>query len=414
VIVGWALLALGIGAAAAWVEYGTPEPTPVATIQVAYRITLPPPLEAAAAPEVLPAAGPAPTQPPQPAPPVLAAVPVPVAAPVPAPPVAEPEPAPPVLVALPAPPPPRPGPPQPVDAMTAAGAAPPATPVQVAATPAPPESRPAEPAAAPPPAPQAVAQAAARPPVRPAGRNGQPAWVANSRAFDANDRRKRIAIVLTDMGLSPAAADVAIRHLPPEVTLAFNTYANGVAQMVQRARADGHEVLLNLPMEPNGYPTIDPGPQTLLTRLSGRENIERLETVLKRASGIVGVNAHLGSRFTQSGDAMKPVLEALNERGLMYLDSRDAPRSVGGALAGELRLPRAINDRFLDIEPSREAIDARLAEIEQIAKDSGSAVAMGHPIPVTFERLTMWIPTLPGKGFVIAPITAIANRQGDR
>jgi polysaccharide deacetylase 2 family uncharacterized protein YibQ len=259
-----------------------------------------------------------------------------------------------------------------------------------------------------------VAQATVRPPVRPAGRSGQPAWVANSRTFDANDRRMRIAVVLTDMGISAAAAAVAIRHLPPEVTFAFNPYANGLTQIVRQARADGHEVLLNLPMEPNGYPTIDPGPQTLLTRLSAKENVERLDIILAKATGYVGVNEHLGTRFALSAEAMKPVLEALNERGLMYLDSRDSPRSVGAALATELRLPRAINDRFLDIEPSRDAIDARLAEIEQIARESGSAVAIGHPIPVTFERLTMWIPTLQGKGFVLAPITAVVNRQGER
>jgi polysaccharide deacetylase 2 family uncharacterized protein YibQ len=220
--------------------------------------------------------------------------------------------------------------------------------------------------------------------------------------------------VLTDMGLSAAAAEVAIRHLPPEITFAFNPYANGVAQIVQRARTDGHEVLLNLPMEPNGYPTIDPGPQTLLTRLSAKENVERLDLILAKASGYVGVNEHLGTRFSTSAEAMKPVLEALGEHGLMYLDSRDNPRSVGGAMASELRLPRALNDRFLDTEPSREAIDARLAELEQIARESGSAVAIGHPLPVTFERLTIWIPTLPSKGIVLAPITAVANRQSDR
>src|SRR5262249_53883478 len=97
---------------------------------------------------------------------------------------------------------------------------------------------------------------------------------------------------------------------------------------------------------------------------------------------------------------------------LMYLDSRDQQRSVGVALASELRLPRAMNDRFLDTEPSREAIDARLAEIEQIAREGGAAVAMGHPIPVTFERLTMWIPSLPGKGARAAPAPPGAHPPG--
>ncbi len=173
-------------------------------------------------------------------------------------------------------------------------------------------------------------------------------------------------------------------------------------------------MLINLPMEPLNFPANDPGPQTLLTSLSEQQNLERLSWVLNRVNGYVGVSNHMGSRFTAQPEALKPVLQAINTRGLLFLDSRSTPRSVATKLAGEIGLPRAFNNRFIDQEAARVAIDARLGEIEKIARENGAAVAMGFPYPVTFERVLGWIPSLEAKGIALAPISAVANRQGDR
>jgi polysaccharide deacetylase 2 family uncharacterized protein YibQ len=167
-------------------------------------------------------------------------------------------------------------------------------------------------------------------------------------------------------------------------------------------------------MEPINFPVNDPGPRALLTSLSAQQNLERLDWVLGRVNGYVGVTNHMGSRFTTMSEALKPVLTAINERGLMFVDSRASTRSVAAKMASDIGLPRAINDRQIDQEASRPAIDGRLAEIERIARESGSAVAMAQPYPVTIERLQAWIGTLETKGLVLAPITAVANRQPDR
>jgi polysaccharide deacetylase 2 family uncharacterized protein YibQ len=142
--------------------------------------------------------------------------------------------------------------------------------------------------------------------------------------------------------------------------------------------------------------------------------MERLNWVLNRVTGYVGVSNHMGSRFTAQPEALKPVLQAINTRGLLFLDSRSTPRSVAIKIASEINLPRAYNNRFIDQEAARVAIDSRLAEIEKIARENGSAVAMGFPYPVTFERVLGWIPGLEAKGIALAPISAVANRQGDR
>ncbi len=317
-------------------------------------------------------------------------------------------PAPPPVAATPAPQvaavePPAPEPPKPVESPK-----PPPPP------PAPrPEARPAAapPAVSPPPQPpgpelaQAVSPAAAALAAMP--------WRLYARPFDDNDKRPRIAVVVSDLGLRATATTTAIQQLPGSVTLAFSPYGENLAQWIQLARAAGHEVLLNLPMEPFNYPANDPGPQTLLTSLTAPQNLGRLEWVLGRVNGYVGVTNHMGSRFTVSADAVSPILAALKDRGLMFLDSRSAPESVAARLAREIGLPRAINDRFIDHEASRVAIDGRLAEIERLARQNGAAVAMANPYPVTFERLGQWIAGLEAKGLVLVPLTAVADRQKD-
>lgn len=258
-----------------------------------------------------------------------------------------------------------------------------------------------------PPPPQAPAQPPQAQPPAPA------LWQTLASPFDANDARPRVAVVIVDLGLSSAATQAAIQNLPAGVTLSFSPYADNLPNWVNLARAAGHEALLGLPMEPANFPTRDPGPQTLLTSLSPRENLDRLDWVLGRAQGYVGVTNYMGSRFTTSAQALRPVLTTLRDRGLMFVDAHTTPRSEAARLATEISLPRAIDDRMIDEQASRAAIDAMLADIERVAKQTGNAVAMGQPYPVTFERLAAWLPTLEGKGMALAPITALVNRQPD-
>lgn len=238
------------------------------------------------------------------------------------------------------------------------------------------------------------------------------AWRRNSQAFPETDARPRIAVVLTGLGLSTSATEAAIAQLPAGITLSFTPYARRLDKRMAAARADGHEVMLDLPMEPTSYPNDDPGPQALLTALSARQNLERLAWTLARGEGYVGVAAVMGSRFAASAEDLAPVLEALKVRGLMYLDNRASDDSVASAEAARIALPLAVNDRRLDsAQASREAIDARLVQLETIAAAEGVAVAVGAPSALMIERLRDWSEGLEERGFALAPITAVANRQ---
>ncbi len=237
-------------------------------------------------------------------------------------------------------------------------------------------------------------------------------WRRNAQAFDETDTRPRIAVVLTGLGLSTTATEAAITQLPAAVTLSFTPYARRLAHWMSLARAKGHEVMLDLPMEPTSYPDDDPGPQALLTALSAAQNLERLRWILERASGYVGLAAVMGSRFSTSPDHLAPIFDELKDRGLLFLDNRSSEYSLAGELAAKIGVPRAINERSLDRgEAGAVALDGRLVQLERIALAGGATVAMGRPYPVTIERLREWSSDLESRGLVLAPISAVVDRQ---
>lgn len=243
------------------------------------------------------------------------------------------------------------------------------------------------------------------------GDDGLLPWQAYARPFDAQDDRPRIAIIITGMGLSRASTDAAIKRLPGPVTLAFDPYAADLDGWVARARQAGHEVLVSLPMESDEFPLRDPGPYALLTSLDAAENMRRLEFVLGRLPGYVGVISVMGSRFRASESHLRPVLEALKGRGLMFVDGGAAKGNLAPKIATEIGLPRAMNNLQLDTVPSRAAIDQRLAELEGIVRKQAVAVAIAAPYPATLERLAAWAATLEAKNLTLAPISALADKQ---
>lgn len=243
------------------------------------------------------------------------------------------------------------------------------------------------------------------------GADGRKPWRVYSRPFNVLEKRPRIAVVITGLGVSFNATESVVGVLPGEVTLAFAPFARKLKEWIDAARGAGHEVLLSLPMEPRDYPRSDPGPFGLLTGLDAEQNKRRLDWVLSRMTGYVGVTNYMGDQFTRSETAMRPVLREIEHRGLMFLDSMESAVSVGPKIAQLLKLPIAESDRLIDASVTRADIDRSLGEIEKIAKSRGVAVALARPFPVTVRRLKRWMEALDEKGLVLAPITAIVGKQ---
>ena len=214
-----------------------------------------------------------------------------------------------------------------------------------------------------------------------------------------------VAIVVGGLGIGAAKTTDSILKLPGAVTLAFTPYGTDPLKLVERARAQHHEILLQVPMEPFDYPDNDPGPQTLLTTQSPDQNLDRLLWHLSRIQGYVGLTSFMGARFTVSDTAMQPVIREAAKRGLGYLDDGNSPRSVAGTLAQGQTIPFAKADLSIDAVPTAAEIDKALAKLEAVAKSRGNAIGMASSLPVSIERIGNWARALESRGVLLVPLT---------
>jgi polysaccharide deacetylase 2 family uncharacterized protein YibQ len=216
-----------------------------------------------------------------------------------------------------------------------------------------------------------------------------------------------VSIVVGGLGVGAAKTTEAIMKLPGAVTLAFTPYGADPGKLAERARAQRHEVLLQIPMEPYDYPDNDPGPQTLLATLGPEENLDRLFWHLGRLQGYAGIANFMGARFVATDAAMGPIIREAAKRGLSYFDDGSAPRSVAAVLAGGLAMPFARGDVAIDAVPTSAEIDRQLAKLEALAKERGFAVGTASALPISIDRIVAWIKTLDAHGVMLVPLTTV-------
>lgn len=239
------------------------------------------------------------------------------------------------------------------------------------------------------------------------GRQPAPPWRRFAAATEANGRDPMIALVIDDLGPNRKRALRAF-NLKAPLTLSFLPYARDLRALVARARAMGHEILMHIPMEPLEASRHDVGPNALLVDLDRRELVRRLNWNLNRFSGYVGINNHMGSRFTADRTAMTRVMREIKDRGLLFLDSWTTPDSLGTRLAGRFGVPHVGRDVFLDNERSADDVARQLDLAERIARRDGVAVAIGHPHSQTLAALERWIEGLGQRGITLVPVSTVA------
>ena len=214
-----------------------------------------------------------------------------------------------------------------------------------------------------------------------------------------------VSIVVGGLGIGAAKTTDAIMKLPAAVTLAFTPYGSDPAKLAERARAQRHEILLQIPMEPFDYPDNDPGPQTLLTTLAAEQNLDRLYWHLSRFQGYAGIANFMGGRFVVTDAVMQPILREAAKRGLSYLDDGSAPRSVAPSLAASQAMPFARADLAIDAVPTALEIDQALAKLETLAREHGTAVGIASALPISIERIGVWSKALESHGILLVPLT---------
>ncbi len=216
----------------------------------------------------------------------------------------------------------------------------------------------------------------------------------------------RIALVVTGLGISQSATANALAKLPPTVTLALAPYGAELDRLAARARDKGHELMLQVPMEPFDYPDNDPGPHTLTTRAKTPENLEKLHWAMGRFTGYTGIVNFMGAKLTANDAALSPILSEIGARGLLFLDDGSSSRSVAATVASRARTPAARADAVLDGVPQAEAIDRELARLEEAARKRGVAVGVASALPVSVDRIVRWAQTLEGRGILLVPVSS--------
>jgi polysaccharide deacetylase 2 family uncharacterized protein YibQ len=239
------------------------------------------------------------------------------------------------------------------------------------------------------------------------GRTPMQAYAASA----GDDTKPRIAIVISGLGTSAKATAAALAGLPPQVTLAFAPYAADVQNWVTQARRQGHEVLLEVPMEPFDFSDSDPGLYTLQAGIGEAANTNRLVWALTRFTGYTGVTNLLGARLLSDPDSLEPILSYLARHGLLFFDNGDTVRSAAADVAARTGTAFAQSTTTIDSIQTAMEIDHQLSELESEARAHGSAAGSGFLYPLTIERVAQWSQGLAARGFVLVPASAIVTTK---
>jgi polysaccharide deacetylase 2 family uncharacterized protein YibQ len=242
------------------------------------------------------------------------------------------------------------------------------------------------------------------PRVSPDGRRPRDAYARPSPP--APPEAPRVVLVVGGLGLSQTGTQAAIAALPEDVTLAFAPYGSSLERWAGKARTEGHEVLLQVPLEPIGYPQANPGERTLLVSADRHTNQRNLAWLLGRATGYAGVMNYMGARFTSDDKALLPFLGEIGRRGLFYLDDGSSPQSVADRVGEALAVPVVTADVILDRDRSPQAIERELAALESQARERGLAVGVASAFPASVEAVAGWAREAAGRGIVIIPASA--------
>ncbi|MEM8650439.1 MAG: divergent polysaccharide deacetylase family protein [Pseudomonadota bacterium] len=219
----------------------------------------------------------------------------------------------------------------------------------------------------------------------------------------------RVVIVIGGLGISQTSTQAAIEQLPGGVTLAFAPYGNSLNRWMQNARKAGHELLLQVPMEPVDYPTNNPGPHTLKADAVLSENLANLHWSMSRISNYVGVMNYLGGKMLRQPASLTPVFSEIADRGLLFFEDGTVKNSLGEGVAVKALLPYARGNILLDNIRSRAAIAEKLDKLASEAKRTGLAIGVGNAFPDTISLVAQFARQAKELGIEITPVSAVVR-----
>lgn len=232
----------------------------------------------------------------------------------------------------------------------------------------------------------------------------------NARPFENPDGKPTVSIIVGGLGINRTRTAAAINELPPEVTLSFAPTAENLTRWVRDARRAGHEVLIELPMEPYDFGRQRPHPQVMQVAVSADTNKQRLSRLLAKTPGYIGVMNYQGDKFATDPAALQPVLDDLSAKGLAFFEDGSLVRSEFSTGARQANLAFGKATSWVDARPEADEISQQLLLLETAARERGAALGTGMSFPVTLDILKDWLPTLESKGIALAPASHFARR----
>ena len=219
-----------------------------------------------------------------------------------------------------------------------------------------------------------------------------------------------VTIIMDDLGRSTYTAEMLV-SIPQQVTFSILPGEPQAVNVAELAHAAGREVMLHVPMEPQGYPAANPGREALFVKYSDAEIRRRFDQLLAKIPHVSGTNNHMGSRFTEDARALAPVMESLQEKGLFFIDSRTTGRSRVTEAAQRFGVPTMSRDVFLDNVADVDAITREIRRLESKARRKGMAIGICHPYPETLEALRRELPGLAERGITVVPVSMLLQKQ---
>jgi uncharacterized protein len=246
----------------------------------------------------------------------------------------------------------------------------------------------------------------ALPKISPQGDSAAKVYARRTSLSVIHSEAPKIALLLGGMGLNKVLTQKAIRELPSDITLAFAPYGNDLQQQVNKARSEGHEVFLQVPMEPIGFPANNPGPKTLVGDAPDADNLDALRWHMSRFTGYAGIVNYQGSRFLAMPKPLRPVLGEVKDRGLYFLEDGSMALSSTESTAKVTRTKVQRAKVVIDADPSPEAIISALTLLEEQATGTGFAIGTGSGLEVTIDTVKEWAKAAAERGIILVPVSA--------
>lgn len=258
---------------------------------------------------------------------------------------------------------------------------------------------------------------AVRPPAsaRPRAAGPSPAQTAAPRAEPSaqpvaspvDPSAPRLAIIFDDAGGSLAHVEDIIAIGRP-VTVAILPHLAYSAEAARRTRAAGLEVLLHLPVEPEDDAKAM-GPGGVTTAMEDAEIRAVVRSDLDSVPGAVGINNHMGSKGTADYRVMRVILDVVRGLGMFFVDSVTTPRTIVAPVAEEIGVRTAARAVFLDNENDETAIRRQVVRAMTVARERGSAIAIGHAQRVTPRVVMSMLPEFDRAGVVLVPVSTLVK-----